>query len=130
MSGATGSPPTEVIAFDAAAVSSAFANGKTMLANERYIVACAHRTESSHAEIHVESTDLFYVVEGSATLVTGGEVVGAFEESPGEIRGERIEGGSQHKLTKGSIIVIPKGTPHWFSEVDGPLLYHVVKVTE
>jgi glc operon protein GlcG len=101
-----------------------------MLANDHYIVACAHRTASTHAETHLTNTDLFYIVEGSATLVTGGEIVAAFEESPGEIRGERINGGSEHPLTKGSIIVIPKGTPHWFSDIEGPLLYYVVRVLE
>ena len=47
---------------------------------------------------------------------------------PNEIRGSRIDGGETRTITKGDVIVIPHGTPHWFNEVKGPVLYFAVKV--
>jgi glc operon protein GlcG len=46
-----------------------------------------------------------------------------------EIRGESIDGGSTRTLQTGDVVIVPNGTPHWFKEVGGPLLYYVVKVT-
>jgi glc operon protein GlcG len=70
-----------------------------------------------------------YVLEGAATLVTGGMALEARTIAPGEIRGNSIEGGEVRHIEKGDVVVIPNGVPHWFKEVDGPLLYYVVKVT-
>lgn len=33
-------------------------------------------------------------------------------------------------ITKGDVVVIPNGTPHWFKEVKAPFLYYVVKVRQ
>jgi glc operon protein GlcG len=70
-----------------------------------------------------------YVLEGAATLVTGGKAVGTKTIGPDEIRGNAIEGGEVRQIVKGDVVVIPNGVPHWFKKVDGPLLYYVVKVT-
>jgi len=75
-----------------------------------------------------KNTDIFHILEGSATFVTGGKVVQPRTVSPGETRGKEISGGDTRYLTKGDIIVIPIGVPHWFKEVHPPLLYFVVKV--
>jgi mannose-6-phosphate isomerase-like protein (cupin superfamily) len=69
-------------------------------------------------------------MEGSATFVTGGTVVEPATTGPGEARGKAITGGTPRHLQKGDVIVIPKGVPHWFTEVSSPFLYFVVKVTE
>jgi quercetin dioxygenase-like cupin family protein len=61
--------------------------------------------------------------------VTGGNFTGAKTIAPGETRAQKINGGEEHKLTKGDIIVIPKGVPHWFKEIDGTFDYLVVKVS-
>ena len=45
-----------------------------------------------------------------------------------EIRGSNVEGGETRTVTEGDVIIVPNGTPHWFKEVSGPLLYYVVKV--
>ena len=70
---------------------------------------------------------MFYVLEGEATLVTGGTVVDPTESEPGQIRGSAITGGVEHQLAKGDVIVIPHHEPHWFKEVTGPFVYFVVK---
>ncbi len=81
------------------------------------------------AEVHTKDTDIIYVLEGKATLVTGGTVVEGKETGPEEIRGKEISGGDPRSIGKGDVIVVPAGTPHWFKEVNGPLLYYVVKVS-
>ncbi len=53
---------------------------------------------------------------------------GGTTTAPDEIRGSNIDGGETRTLTRGDVIVVPKGTPHWFKEVAGPVLYYVVKV--
>jgi glc operon protein GlcG len=45
-----------------------------------------------------------------------------------EIRGAAIDGGDVRALHKGDVVVVPNGVPHWFRDVDAPLLYYVVKV--
>ena len=51
---------------------------------------------------------------------------------PEEVRGESIEGGEDHQLSKGDVIVIPAGTPHWFKSVQAPptFFYFVVKIRQ
>ena len=70
------------------------------------------------------------MVEGSATFVTGGTLVEPKESGPGEIRAKNITGGVERHLTKGDVIIIPKGVPHQFTAVEGTFLYYVVKVTQ
>ena len=72
---------------------------------------------------------MIYVVDGSATLVTGGKAIDARTTAPNEIRGSRIEGGEAHHISKGDAIVIPNGVPHQFTSVSGELHYFVCKNT-
>jgi quercetin dioxygenase-like cupin family protein len=78
-------------------------------------------------EVHATEGDLFYVIEGDATLVTGGTVVGGRTTGPGQIRGSRINGGETHHLTKGDVMWVPPGVPHWFPQIPKPLSYLLVK---
>ena len=82
------------------------------------------------ASVMTRDTDVIYVLEGRATVVTGGTVGDAKTTAPDELRGARIEGGTPRTLAKGDVLIVPEGVPHWFSEVKGPLLYYVVKVTQ
>ncbi len=79
------------------------------------------------AEIHTKDADIVYVLEGTATLVTGGTAVDAKVTEPDELRGSSISGGEAHPLQKGDVIIVPAGVPHWFKEVSNPFLYYVVK---
>jgi mannose-6-phosphate isomerase-like protein (cupin superfamily) len=80
------------------------------------------------AEVHHRDADVIYVLEGSATFVTGGEVIGGRTTAPDELRGTEIRGGETRTIRKGDVVIVPKGTPHWFKQIDGPVLYYVVKV--
>ena len=88
----------------------------------------AHRTESGNVEVHRSYTDVFYIVQGSTNIVTGGKVIGEKATNPDEPRGDSIEGGETRRLSAGDTMVIPAGIPHWMKDVEGNLLYFVVKV--
>jgi glc operon protein GlcG len=110
-------------------VSAAFAKGMPLFETAGYKVHASRRVEPGQAEIHTLDTDVIYVVDGSATLVTGGKAVDAKEIAPNEIRGTKIEGGEEHQITKGEVIIIPNGVPHQFTAVTGELHYFVCKPT-
>jgi glc operon protein GlcG len=108
-------------------VSAAFAKGVPLVETAGYKVHASRRVEPGQAEIHTLDTDVIYVVDGSATLVTGGKPVDTKEIAPNEIRGTKIEGGEEHQITKGEVIIIPNGVPHQFTAVSGGLHYFVCK---
>ena len=119
-----------VLFFDNRQVSASFSKGAVLLdgTNSNYMVHTSRRDRPGQAEVHALDTDIIYVMEGTATLVTGGTAVEAQEIEPNEIRGSRIEGGEMRKLSKGDVIIVPNNTPHWFKEVDGAFLYYTIKV--
>jgi glc operon protein GlcG len=108
-------------------VAAAFAKDGTLAETLAYKVNASRRDGPGQAEIHTRATDVIYVVEGSATFVTGGKAIDPKEVAPNEIRGRAIEGGEAHQITKGDVVVVPSGVPHWFKEVRGPFLYFVCK---
>jgi glc operon protein GlcG len=111
-------------------VTAAFAKGMPLLETNGYKIHASRRDTAGVAEIHERDTDLIYVLEGSALLVTGGQAVEARVTAPEEMRGVRIEGGQEQRIGVGDVVVVPHGVAHWFKEVNGPLLYYVVKVRE
>jgi glc operon protein GlcG len=113
--------------FDAKTVSAAFAKGSPLIENDVYKVHASRRTEPGQAEVHDDETDIIYVVDGSATLVTGGTPVDGKVTARGQYRAAKLEGGQSHDVARGDVLVIPAGVPHWFKEVRGPFLYFTVK---
>ena len=109
-------------------VKAAFAKGAVLINNGSYQVHASRREEAGQVEVHVKDADIIYMLEGTTTFVTGGTMVGGKTTAPDEIRGSNVQGGETRTLTKGDVIIVPKGTPHWFREVSGPVLYYVVKV--
>ncbi len=99
-----------------------------MHAARNYMVHASHRDKPGVAEVHTLDTDIVYVLEGTATLVTGGKAVDPKTIAPNEIRGKYIEGGETRKLVPGDVVIIPNPVPHWFKEVSTPFNYYVVKV--
>lgn len=122
-------PSDPVIYLPHEKVAAAFAKGGPLLETSAYKIQAARRDKDGQAEVHARDTDIFYVVEGTATFVTGGETVNGKETAPGEIRGDSIKGGESRRLSKGDVIVVPNGVPHLFREVQPGFLYYVVKVT-
>ncbi len=129
-----GTPTTTATFLDRAKVSAAFAHpsfsvlftGKSGEGN--FVIMAASRDKAGEVEVHNLDTDIFYMLSGTATLVTGGTTVEPKTTAPEEIRGKSIDGGESRHVSQGEVIVIPHGVPHWFKEVHGPLHYFVVKV--
>ena len=109
-------------------VSQGFVKGAPLVRGKNYKVDASHRDEPGVVEVHTRDTDIIYMLEGTATLVTGGATVDAQMIEPEEIRAKESRGGDSRVVTKGDVVVIPNGTPHWFKEVKGPINYYVVKV--
>jgi len=103
-------------------------SGVSLIKASDLLVMGGHRAENGKVELHDKETDVFYVVDGDATFLTGGKMVGGKEVSPGQWLGTDMQGGQAHHLTKGDVIVIPAGIPHWFKEVPHSISYFVVKV--
>jgi quercetin dioxygenase-like cupin family protein len=103
------------------------AKGGTLVRAPDVTVMISHRASPGEVEVHDKETDTFYVLDGSATLVTGGTMVGGRTTETNQHRGKSINGGETHQLTKGDVIVIPAGLPHWFKEVPRSIDYYVVK---
>jgi len=112
-------------------VSAAFVTGGVLVDGRdgrNYMVHTSHRDTAGLAEVHELDTDIIYVIEGTATIVTGGAVVDGRMTDAGEVRGASITGGETRQLSKGDVLVVPSGTPHWFQDVAAPFNYYVVKV--
>jgi quercetin dioxygenase-like cupin family protein len=111
-------------------VSAGFAKGGYLYRSGEgnFSIMTARRDHGGDSELHRYDTDVFYVVRGSATFITGGKMVSPREIGPGETRGSGVAGGQTWHLSTGDVIVIPAGTPHWFKQVSSTVLYFVVKV--
>ena len=104
------------------------AKGGTLLSAPDLTVMIIHRASPGEVEVHDKETDTFYILDGAATLVTGGTMNGGKVTAPDQHRGKSITGGETRQLTKGDVVVIPAGIPHWFKEVPRSIDYYVVKV--
>jgi len=103
-------------------------NNATIVRAPDLTVLMVTRNSRGEVEVHDKETDTFHVLEGSATFVTGGTMVGGHVTAPGQQRGKDMSGGQTYHLSKGDVIVIPAGIPHWFKEVPQSITYYVVKV--
>jgi len=122
-------PTTGATFIDSNQVAAAFAKGMPLLETSKFKVHASRREAPGVAEIHTRDTDIIHVLEGTATLVTGGVAMEPKTIAQDEIRGKEIKGGESRRISKGDVVVVPNGVPDWFKQVDGPLLYYVVKVT-
>jgi mannose-6-phosphate isomerase-like protein (cupin superfamily) len=97
-------------------VSATMAKGGPII-NDHGLIVLAQRRGAGEVEVHEKTNHVFIIVEGEATFVTGGTLVGAKDTAPGQRRAPNVQGGEVHHLTKGDVITIPAKTPHWFKEV-------------
>ena len=102
---------------------------ETLKEYPQHATMLSFRARNGVAELHENFADLFCVLEGRATLVTGGTVVNPEQVGPGEIRGASIDGGQTYEMRPGDIINIPAKTPHQvIVPAGGWILYMVVKI--
>jgi len=87
-----------------------------------YNVNIEHRMPGEQmATIHDHEAELFYVIDGAATIVTGGELVEPARTNPYNWAGKSIKDGTPRPIAKGDFIMVPEGVPHWFTEIKGSL---------
>jgi mannose-6-phosphate isomerase-like protein (cupin superfamily) len=84
-----------------------------------YNVSLEYRAAVANAAVHEKEAELFYVVDGSATMVTGGKLKGETRTNAENLSGTGIDGGVSRHIAKGDFIMVPENTPHWFSAIDG-----------
>src|ERR1700686_196841 len=109
-------------------VAEALAKGGGLVTASNLSVSGNHRAGPGQVEVHEKETDILYIIDGEATFVTGGTMVGGKMSKAGQWLGTDITGGQTQHLTKGDVITIPAGMPHWFKEVPKSVSYFVVKV--
>jgi uncharacterized protein GlcG (DUF336 family) len=114
--------------FSSAELARKFQEGGLLLDSGAYKIDAGRRTAPGEVEYHERFVDVMHVVEGTAAVITGGELVEPREVASGELRAARVEGGTRHELAAGDVLAIPSGVPHQFVEVSDPFLYFVVKV--
>lgn len=91
---------------------------------DQYRINVVHRSKGAGAIAHPGNTELHYIIEGSATVVTGGKIVPAAQ---GGNAPASIEGGVTKHVTKGDVIIIPEGSAHWYKDVEGQITYLEVR---
>jgi mannose-6-phosphate isomerase-like protein (cupin superfamily) len=93
-----------------------------------YNVNLEYRTAVAPAALHEKDAEMFYVIDGAATMVTGGKLVDEKRTNEANLSGSSIEGGNSRRIGKGDFIFVPENTPHGFSSIDGTLIvmtFHV-----
>ena len=79
--------------------------------------------------MHEQLEDVFVVLQGTATLITGGTIENPVTSAPNEIRGSSIQQGVRKKLQEGDIAHIPAGVPHQvLLDSGGTFTYFVAKI--
>lgn len=103
------------------------------LGGHRAGVYGVYRPSDAKQRAIVHNTDVaevYYILEGTGTLVTGGRLVDPTPSSGssfGTEYGPAIEDGYSREIGPGDIVFIPGGTPHWWSSLDGDLEYLIFR---
>jgi mannose-6-phosphate isomerase-like protein (cupin superfamily) len=95
--------------------------GQRMLQLGTYSVNLEHRVVSQAAAVHEKEAELFYVIDGAGTIVTGGKLVDERRQNEANLQGTSIEGGTSRRISKGDWVMVPEGVPHQIPAVEGAL---------
>ena len=87
-----------------------------------YNVNLEYRGAVGPAAVHEKEAELFFVIDGSGTLVTGGKLAGETRTNAENLSGTGIDGGASRNVAKGDYFIVPENTPHWFSKINGTLV--------
>ena len=92
-----------------------------MLQLGTYNVNMEHRVMGQAAAVHEKEAELFYVIDGAGTIVTGGKLVEEKRTNDANLSGTSIQGGVSKRISKGDWIMVPEGVPHQIPTVEGAL---------
>lgn len=93
---------------------------------EKHRINLVKRTKAAGAVAHEGFAELHHIIDGSGTLVTGGTLI-----RPTGGRGSAtIDGGVSKRVTKGDVILVPPGVPHWYKDLEGEISYLEVRWEE
>ena len=121
--------PTAVTYVPHDKVTATMAKGGAIIEDKGGLRVLAQRRGTGEVEVHAKTNHVFIIVEGEATFITGGTLVGSKQTAPDEVRAASVQGGQTHHLTKGDVITIPANTPHWFKEIPtGTIAYYAVNI--
>jgi len=95
---------------------------QSLLQLSPYTANLEYRGAVGPAAVHEKEAELFYVIDGSGTLVTGGKLAGETRTNAENLSGTAIEGGETQAVAKGDFFIVPENTPHWFSKINGTLV--------
>ncbi len=87
-----------------------------------YSVNLEYRTSVGPATVHEKEAELFYVIDGSGTVTTGGQLANEKRTDAANRAGTAIEGGKSQAVAKGDFVIVPENTPHWFSVINGTIV--------
>ena len=82
------------------------------------------------ANLHrTSTTEIYYILSGQGTLVTGGTLIDPKPKSPTSVtlKGTGIEGGVSRDVGAGDVVIIPGYTPHWWSALDSNLSHLIIR---
>jgi len=80
-----------------------------------------YRTTTTPPSVHKQQAELIYVAGGGCTLIMGGKLVNP-KDNGANLAGTAVEGGTPHKVAKGDYILVPAGTPHWYTDPQGEFI--------
>ena len=128
---ATAGVPMSVHYINHEKVSATMVKGGEIL-NDNGVVVLANRAMQRGAEIHGKTNHVFVIVDGEATFVTGGKLINPTTPAANQVRGDGIEGGEAHHLSKGDVITIPANTPHWWKDTSktGSIGYYAINIEQ
>jgi mannose-6-phosphate isomerase-like protein (cupin superfamily) len=95
---------------------------ETILHLAPYNANLEYRSSVGPAAVHEREAEMFYVLDGSATLTTGGKLTEEKRTNAENLTGTGIEGGNDQAVAKGDVVIVPENTPHWFSKINGTIV--------
>jgi mannose-6-phosphate isomerase-like protein (cupin superfamily) len=127
--GAEKAKPTTAIIFTASDAAAMIAKapkdknvtGQAMIQLAPYNINMEHRIMGQAAAVHEKEVELFYVIEGTGTIVTGGKLVEEKRTNDANLSGTSIQGGVSKRISKGDWILVPEGVPHQIPQVEGAI---------
>lgn len=91
---------------------------------DQYRINIVRRGKAGNAIAHAGNTELHYIIDGAATVVTGGTIV---RPPGGNLADSTIKDGVTRHVDKGDVIIIPANSPHWYEKVEGSITYLEVR---